>query len=163
MPQQGSHKGCPPDSSLNSVFSPLNSMIELEIHSPFVVHIDVFNKTAWTISFSFLHPSIKFSVYYGPGAQYLNDQKEPRSMFLVRGLDTISVLAGVTMKSMVFSFAFPAVWLYQVILTWTVRPLEADSWQSGFVLLYCHLDESVSQDSLPHMLPVRMGHRKHFI
>lgn len=92
-------------------------MIELEIHSPFVVHIDVFNKTAWTISFSFLYPSIKFSVYYGPGAQYLNDQKEPRLMFLVRGLDTISVLAGVTMKSMVFSFAFPAMWLYQVILT----------------------------------------------
>lgn len=84
-------------------------MIKLDIDSPLVIQIDVFNKIAWTISFSLLYPSIKFSAYHGPGSQYLNEkQKEPRPAFLLGGLDRISVLAGVTMKSMVFSFAFPA-------------------------------------------------------
>ena len=47
----------------------------------------------------------------------MNDPKiAETSKFFLDGLDRISVLAGVTMKSMVFSFAFSATQLYQVIL-----------------------------------------------
>lgn len=88
-------------------------MIKLEIHSPFVIHIDAFNKIAWAVSFAFLYPSIKYSAYHRPGSQYLNDTKIARtSKFFLGGLHRISALAGITMKFMVFSFAFSATWLY---------------------------------------------------
>lgn len=54
----------------------------------FVIHINVFNKIAWTVSFSFLYPSIKFKAYHGPGSQYVSD-KELRPTLLLGRLDGI--------------------------------------------------------------------------
>lgn len=116
--------------------------------------------TAWTISFSFLNLSIKYSAYHGSGSRYLNEwhkNSRDQQVFFWMGLTEFLYLLGSPWNGLQLCiFSNAALPSYPQVSCETLRNWFMAGW-------LCNMSPwlgYVSQYPLPGMLPVRTGHER---